>query len=175
MTQPTEQERPADIREAAAFANKQKCLMDGGLGKPAYWKHAMIMLADEVDQLQKRVGVRGELCRAFEASRQQVEQERDAPQARVAELEKRVAIRGDFCRTLEAVKQQVEDERDGLAAKCAELESRLNDAATSLNIISMQAGKEPFMRSMIEVRSYARSRAMCAGYKNANQTEKGDE
>jgi alkylation response protein AidB-like acyl-CoA dehydrogenase len=52
MTQPTEQDRPADIREAAAFANKQKCLMDGGLGKPAYWKHAMIMLADEVERLR---------------------------------------------------------------------------------------------------------------------------
>lgn len=68
--------------------------------------------------------------------------------------------------------EKAEQERDGLAAKCAELESSLTDAATSLNTISIQAGKEPFMQSMVEVRSYARSRAMCAGYKNANQIER---
>ena len=67
---------------------------------------------------------------------------------------------------LQARVAEIEAERDGLAAKLA-------DAAASLNTIATQSGKEPFMQSMIEVRSYARSRAMCAGYEPANQIEGG--
>lgn len=52
------------------------------------WRHeAELVLADEVETLQRRVAVRGELCRALEASKQQVVQERDTLQARVAEFE----------------------------------------------------------------------------------------
>ena len=105
----------------------------------------------------------------------------NALQARVAELEKREAAYDIILKVVSSALERagvtecdnpadaiemIAQERDGLAAKLA-------DAAASLNTISIQAGKEPFMQSMVEVRSYARSRAMCAGYVNQIEREGG--
>lgn len=59
---------------------------------------------------------------------------------------------------------QVEQERD-------QLRERVDDAAASLNTIATQAGKVDGLTDMIDVRSYARNRAICAGY--YNQMEAG--
>lgn len=53
-------------------------------------------------------------------------------------------------------------EIDGLKALCDGFRAQLADAAQSLETISLQAGRDEFMKDMIQVRGYANSRARVA-------------
>ena len=140
MTQPTEQERPADIREAVEFAEKINYLMKGGLSKPEYWKHAMIMLADEVAQAkwhkdiaeaamlsaEKDIDALKLLLDAFQLTVEEMRQERDGLLRQLdiirASCEPGHEVQGPVAGTVQNYISSLEQENDGLAAKCAEQE-----------------------------------------------------
>jgi hypothetical protein len=53
-------------------------------------------------------------------------------------------------------------EIDGLKALCDGFRAQLADAAQSLETISLQAGRDEFMKDMTQIRGYANSRARVA-------------
>lgn len=68
-------------------------------------------------------------------------------------------------------------EIDGLKALCDGFRAQLADAAQSLETISLQAGRDEFMKDMTQIRGYANSRARVAqGSLSANaETASHDE
>ena len=59
-------------------------------------------------------------------------------------------------------RQSDQIEIDGLKALCDGFRAQLADAAQSLETISLQAGRDEFMKGMTQIRGYANSRARVA-------------
>jgi rubrerythrin len=78
-----------------------------------------------------------------------------------AAIEKQEELRQDLELTRLA-RQGDQIEIDGLKALCDGFRAQLADAAQSLETISLQAGRDEFMKDMTQVRGYANSRARVA-------------